>query len=348
MATLFRRSNGVYYVVQVRKGKRCWRSTGTTSRIDALKKLKRLSFDPVEPTPARVTLAQFAETFFPYAQANLAPATVTLYRAALKSFTRIIPKGALGSVSSLDMERFKAARLKEVSPSKVNIDFACLKAFFEKAVTWNYLESNPCKGVKLIKIPPRRPVFLTEGEFGRLLATVDEPWFKELLVFAVSTMMRAGEIVNLTWTSVDMIRKVIMVENTNEHRLKTTQPHGVPMNDLVFAMLDKRKERSGLVFRNGKGERLQVNHLTHKFKRHVKRSQLSDELHFHSLRHTGASWLVQGGVSIYAVQRLLGHSDIKVTMIYSHLVTSEMHESVNTIRLNSIFHSDSNVLSDER
>jgi len=102
-------------------------------------------------------------------------------------------------------------------------------------------------------------VFVTKGEVGKLLATVDEPWFKELLVFAVSIMMLAGEIVNLTWASVDMIRKVIMVENTNEHRLKTTQPHGVPMNDLVFAMPDKRTERAGVVFRNGKGEKLQVN-----------------------------------------------------------------------------------------
>lgn len=55
---------------------------------------------------------------------------------------------------------------------------------------------------------------------------------------------------------------------------------------------------------------------------------------FHSLRHSFASWLVQDGVSIYEVQKLLGHSSVKVTEIYSHLVASELHKSVNKILFN--------------
>jgi len=65
----------------------------------------------------------------------------------------------------------------------------------------------------------------------------------------------------------------------------------------------------------------------------VRKVGLPDTIHFHSLRHTGASWLVQDGVSIYAVQKILGHSSIQVTMGYSHLVSEELHGIVNMIRV---------------
>ncbi|MBI5475218.1 MAG: tyrosine-type recombinase/integrase [Ignavibacteriales bacterium] len=61
--------------------------------------------------------------------------------------------------------------------------------------------------------------------------------------------------------------------------------------------------------------------------------QLNSKLHFHSLRHTFATWLVQDGVNIYEVQKLLGHSNMKVIEVYSHLVTSKLHSAVNKISL---------------
>jgi integrase len=335
VATLFKRSNGIYYVVEDRDGRRVWRSTGARTRRDALNATRRVEPKPVKP-PKKPSLSKFSETFFPYAEANLAPTTVALYREGLRTLIRLLGDRELGSYSTLDLEKFKALRLKEVSPSKVNIDFANMKAFFQRAVTWGLLEKNPCKGVKLLKIPPRRPPFLTREDFCRLLDTVQDQWFRELIIFAASTMMRAGEIVNLTWNSVDMGRRVILVENTLEHRLKTTQPHAVPMNGDVYSILSQKKGRVGIVFPNPRGGKLKVDHISHKFKKHVKRAGISEDLHFHCLRHTGASWLVQAGVSIYAVQKLLGHSDIKVTMMYSHLVTTEMHESVNKINIGEI------------
>ncbi len=60
---------------------------------------------------------------------------------------------------------------------------------------------------------------------------------------------------------------------------------------------------------------------------------MSEKLHFHSLRHTFATWLVQEGVSIYEVQQLLGHSSISVTQVYSHLAASELHGAVNKIQV---------------
>jgi len=69
----------------------------------------------------------------------------------------------------------------------------------------------------------------------------------------------------------------------------------------------------------------------HLFKRCVRKAGLSDKPHFHSFRHTFATWLVQEGVSIYELQKLLGHRSISVTQIHSHLAASELHSAVNKI-----------------
>jgi site-specific recombinase XerD len=105
------------------------------------------------------------------------------------------------------------------------------------------------------------------------------------------------------------------------------------MNDWVYRYLAARVDKTGLVFRFPDGRPLNVPYVSHKFTKYLRAAGFPEEYTFHTLRHTGASWLVQDGVSIYAVQRLLGHSNIQVTMIYSHLVTSEMHESVNRIQI---------------
>jgi site-specific recombinase XerD len=67
------------------------------------------------------------------------------------------------------------------------------------------------------------------------------------------------------------------------------------------------------------------------FKRYVLRADLNPKLKFHSLRHTFASWLVQKGVSIYEVSKLLGHSDIRVTQIYAHLTLDNLRSAVELL-----------------
>lgn len=73
---------------------------------------------------------------------------------------------------------------------------------------------------------------------------------------------------------------------------------------------------------------------SHKLKKFLVKLNSPKKLNVHSLRHTFASWLVQTGVSIYEVQKLLGHSDIKVTQIYAHLAPNELHDVVGRIIFN--------------
>ena len=106
------------------------------------------------------------------------------------------------------------------------------------------------------------------------------------------------------------------------------------MNEEVQKHLWKRLQssRCDLVF-DIKGRKILSSLLTHKFKRWVRKANLDDRIHFHSLRHTFATWLVQDGVNIYDIQKLLGHSSVKVTEVYSHLLSAELRSIVGRIKL---------------
>ena len=105
------------------------------------------------------------------------------------------------------------------------------------------------------------------------------------------------------------------------------------MNDVVFAILNTKANRfSDYVFMP-RGHKINDDHATKKLKAYVTANGLNGKLHFHSLRHTFASWLVQDGVSLYEVQKLLGHSNIAVTQVYSHLQPEGLHNTVNRISI---------------
>ena len=76
------------------------------------------------------------------------------------------------------------------------------------------------------------------------------------------------------------------------------------------------------------------NYLGQCFRKSVRNAKLEGKISFHSLKHTFASWLVQSGVGIYEVQKLLGHSSVVVTQVYAHLSENVLHKAVDRIKLN--------------
>jgi integrase len=332
MACLFQRSNGIFYLVGMYRGRRVWRSTGMKNRADA-EIVSRTDFPQMMKSNRVPMFQDFTVGFLAHARANLAPSTVGTYNRAITSFLSEMGNRRLDLYSPRDVEQFKVQRVSRVSPVTVNIEFRCLKALFQTGVRWELIKRNPFAGVGQFRIHLRTVQFLTQEEFQILLDAITYPWYKDLVRFAVSTMMRAGEIVNLGWSSVDLNRRVVLVESTARHTLKTGRSHAVPMNDWVFAFLSYQTNRTGLVFRFTDGRSLNVGYISGLFRRFLRRTELSHEFSFHSLRHTGASWLVQSGATLYEVQQLLGHTSASTTQIYAHLSASALHDTVNRINI---------------
>lgn len=105
----------------------------------------------------------------------------------------------------------------------------------------------------------------------------------------------------------------------------------VPLNNTIFKTLVTMKREGEYVFCNGVGNKRDDGKLSKQFKIYLNQAGLDSSFRFHDLRHTFASHVVQKGVSLYIVSKLLGHSDIKTTEIYAHLAPQTFHDVVRLL-----------------
>jgi len=331
MPTLFKRSNGVYYFITPVNGVRRWISTGEITRNKALKKIPTLSFENRHRQKIPI-LSEFINQFLKIGCSTHRSGTQEIYSRALHSFLSSIGDKKLNLIGVKDIDTYKQCKLQSILPTTMNIYLRTLKAAFNKAVQWEILQRNPFSRVSLCPIPQRAPQFFTLDHFQALTKTIKEPWLLQAVHIAVFTGMRRSEIVNLQWKHIDFSRELIIVESDANFQTKTGKRRLLPMNSIVFQMLQSmfiRRTGDYVIMLNGK--KLREIWLTRRFKQYICKMNIDKSSHFHILRHTFASWLVQAGVPIYEVQALMGHSNIRVTMSYSNLIPKQLRTSVEMI-----------------
>jgi len=330
---LFKRSNGIWYLLQKKDSKTIWRSTGCTEKSEALKKLTEFKgLTKEKPAPNR--LSEFTRDFLSYAQTTYAKASIDIFLVALRNLQAITGDCRLTAISFKHVDLYKATRLKAVSPVSVNVELRSLRTIFNIAQRWNLIEANPFVKVQLVRIPEIMPAFFTKEDFQRFLEAVGNHRLRDVFVFAILTGLRRGEILNLKWSDVDLDRKIAQIQSSVTYRVKAGKRRTIPLSHQAVKLLEARKAnaRCEYVF-NYKGLRINGNYATQRLKKFLRKTGLDPRLHFHSLRHSHATWLVQNRVSIYEVKELLGHSSVITTSRYSHLVSSELHDAVNRIEV---------------
>ncbi len=332
---LSKHSNGIYYLwFNNERGKKQKVSTHCTHKADALRFLQSFKCDEHErkQKAKRKLLSEFKEDFLPFADANFSSGTVNIYKAAIRNFLEFSGDLPLTSYTPQHFDVYKTERLKTIKAVTVNIELRTLRAFFNTALRWKLLGSNPFQ-IQLVKVPENKPTYLTKQEFQKLLSVIEENWLKEVILFAVSTGLRRGELVNLKWESVDLSRKLLYVESTPTFRTKAGRMRIIPLNDTALCILQSKQTQNVFEYVFSlNGKQIFADWITHLFKRYVRQVNLSNQsIHFHSLRHSFASWLAQDGTSVYVIKDLLGHSDVKTTQIYSHLQPESLHAEVNKI-----------------
>jgi len=170
-----------------------------------------------------------------------------------------------------------------------------------------------------------RDRWLTCEEERRLLAA-SAPWLQDVILFAIHTGMRCGEILNLTWGGVDLTRRTATVFKSKNGERRT-----IPLSHtLVQALQNKARGRrmdSELVFTSAAHTPLDAPNLRRSFRLALKHGQVSD-FRFHDLRHTSATRMVQAGVDLYKVQRILGHKSPMMTQRYAHHYPESLRDGV--------------------
>jgi site-specific recombinase XerD len=149
--------------------------------------------------------------------------------------------------------------------------------------------------------------------------------------------MRLGEIVNMKWNWMDLDRGIITVLHDQNFANKGKKDRIIPMVNVVKDIFLKQSKdntnlmTTGYVFIRIPGIKFNEDYISRKFKIAVRKSNLSDKIHFHTLRHSFASNLVQQGVDLYVVKELLGHEDVRTTQIYSHLQSENLFNAIKLL-----------------
>lgn len=225
---------------------------------------------------------------------------------------------------------------KGLKRSSINRALNPLRAIMTIAVEKEYLEVHPLKRCKNLKLTDDiKERYLSPDEekrlreqlevwnAGKLLqrTTNDDRTYGDhimpIILVALNTGMRKGEIFKLTWDNVSFESNIITVAGETAKSSKTRK---IDMNKETQRVLDnwgKQSSRRGLVFPNPVNGKPLVD-IKSMWKSILKDADIQG-FRFHDLRHTFASKLVTKGVPLYTVQKLLGHSTIEMTTRYAHL-----------------------------
>lgn len=230
-----------------------------------------------------------------------------------RSIADLTPEALAEIRNTLSAKRNHASgRTGAISGSTVNRYMAVLSHAMSLATReWGWIADNPVKRVTKRKEPRGRVRMLSDDERERLLAAcrASRAWALEpVVILALSTGMRRGEILGLRWADVDTKRKRLTLEET-----KNGERRGVPLSGPALDLLQKLAEaaRPGpLVF--------PVRAISDAWRNAAKKAGLVD-FRFHDLRHTAASYLAMRGSSPSEIAAVLGHKTLQMVKRYAHL-----------------------------
>jgi integrase len=273
----------------------------------------------------KIPFEEFSQQYLTYSEANKARSTYR--RCDQVSFGHLTPffEGRyIFEITPRLIEKYKAARLKKVAPAMVNRELSCLKHMYTKAIEWGYLKINPAKTVKLLKEPPGRLRYLRPDEAKKLVEACHS-YLRSIVITALNTGMRKGEILALLWKDVDLENRKVTVRNT-----KNNQTRVIPINKTLYQELANLSKGSDgeYVFSNGNGHR--IGDIKKGFSLALRRAGIED-FYFHDLRHTFGSHLVMQRIDLKTVQQVMGHMDKKTTMRYSHLSPEYVQETIGRL-----------------
>jgi integrase len=243
------------------------------------------------------------------------------------SLTRLLPVFGNLTLAEITTERlsdYHRDRLKVVKPATVYQELSLMRRMFNVARReWKWVRDNPVSDISFsVGNKNARERWLTIEEEKRLLDCAGNPvWLRPVLVFALHTGMRRGEILNLKWTDVDFNRRLVRILKS-----KNGEKRSIPMSRTVYELLRNQNVRdiSGRVFP------VSARCLRQGYEKAISKAVLHN-LTFHDLRHTFATRLVQNGVDLYKVKELLGHKTIAMTMRYSHHYPESLRSSVEIL-----------------
>lgn len=292
---------------------------------------------------------------------NIKPSTFQDYESTYRNYIQNsdIANLKLYNIKSIQLQSYYNKLSKEGKTSarikKLN---KLLYQFFKYAIYEGFLNRNPCENVVIPKLDKEKEhkeeviEYFTEEEIKKIKNAIKGTDIELLVLFALGTGLRQGELLALRYSDIDYnkkqvrvnrtVKKVYVFDNENNKVQKTlfldtktkNSKRVVDIPDNLFKLLKCDNNSDNLIFPDENGEVMEARKLFRKWSSVLKNNNIEHKK-FHALRHTYATLLLSKGVDLLTVSKLLGHSSIQITEIYTHIIPSLKINAVN--KINDIF-----------
>lgn len=332
MASVYRRGTTWWVRFQWR-GTEVRRSARTSSKAVAqqmlsrlLEENRRLDRGGRPRRTYREALERFSVEYMP----TLKPASQKRYRVNFRQLAGTFDGLYLDEITLGRLADYASARMRAgAKGATVRRDLAALSCLLSCAIAWDYLDANPVRqfGKRHIKESAPRTTYPTIEQVERLVAHAP-PTAGRIIHLLAQTGMRMDEVCSLEWSQVSIPRREIRLTKT-----KTSSPRVVPLSDDALSTIlgTPRHITSAFVFWHGDGKR--HTSFSGAFRKIADRAGVP--FRCHDLRHHFASEFAQRTGDIAALQAILGHKAIAMTMRYSHLMTEHLHRAMDKFGINA-------------
>lgn len=243
---------------------------------------------------------------------------------------------AMGSLIPPDIARLvESMKTRDYAAGTINRVLVLLRYGYTLALRWRIggVDSNPAKELKNLKEDNKIERYLTPEQTTQLLVAVrasQNPLLADIVAFLLFTGARKREALDAKWQDIDWRQQLWRIPKTKSGKVRH-----VPLSSGALKVLQGLKEKSDSAI-----EHIFANPRTGKpfvsifYSWDTARTEAGlPELRIHDLRHSFASFLVNAGRSLYEVQELLGHADIRTTSRYAHLSRERLREAVEVVRV---------------
>ena len=277
------------------------------------------------------TVTKAAEEYVEARRPSLAESSLQTDRYVLRGFDKTLPPGLL--VAHVRREHVERYLGSVENPSTRNSYRERLRGFFRWASEVGLRRGGdvvPPKGKGRQERREKLPRFFSEAQLSKVMDHLSEDGgpaataMRDVVMFAVGTGLRRGEICALRWDAVSLTDRVVRVSHTDDASPKSGRERTVPLVGDALSVVQRLAERRGpgappFVFPGAGGAKLNGGYLGNRFAEYRKRAEVRDGLTFHGLRHTFGSYAVMRGMDLYRLKEIMGHADIKTTMKYAKL-----------------------------
>lgn len=319
-----------------------WHSLGIKGKHKRAAALKALEAIRQRVVPGQaviqgdVLFSQFAAQYLSSVRLSVRPKTLESYEMWLRAFESGFGCIPLRHITPSLIDRWKIQLAEHYSPSSVNMALRTVRVAFSYAQKHGLISIHPFNPIGKLDVPKHDfPPFWTRQQFDTFLENVTVQRQRTAFALAFFAGLRLGEVVSLRWE--DLREDYIVVESRTEHRTKSDRSRKVPLFSSLRREIENTPRRGEFVITPVKKSRssAEPNNISQRFREHVKayNETAADPLpaiSFHGLRHSFATNLAPK-VPVAVLQKLLGHGDIKTTMIYIHVQADVALDAISHI-----------------